>query len=414
MTTRLSRDKMRFLPFNRGSHPGAVRCGAANPKHPSGYRSGYFWGEVLQRARFLNIVGSLIFVENRNEKVYDSNGVARNVKRETVVFPRYHQLDAVARLVYAARSDGAGHNYLVQHSAGSGKTNSISWLSHRLASLHTASDDKVFDCVVVITDRRLLDRQLREAIYQIEYAQGVVKAIDTDSQQLAQALADGTMIVITTLQKFSFVMRRLLSMASAEVDSPSAAEARQAEQWRHQIAGRRYAVIVDEAHWSQRGESAREMKAVLGSGSQAARADALDTEDAGYWEDSLNAMVESRGAQPNLSFFAFTATPKAKTIELFGRVGASGKPEPFNVYSMRQAIEDWFILYVLSNEIDCDSYFRLEKQAEKDKDFPTRRTARALTKFITLHEYNLAQKTEVTIEHFRNQVKHRSASRPTR
>ncbi|MDE0162318.1 MAG: type I restriction endonuclease [Acidimicrobiaceae bacterium] len=411
MTTRLSRDKTRFLPFNRGSHPGAVRCGAGNPQHPSGYRSGYFWGEVLQRERFLGIVGSFVFVEHRTEKVYGSNGVARSVKRETVVFPRYHQLDAVDRLVDAARSDGAGRNYLVQHSAGSGKTNSISWLSHRLASLHTAGDDKVFDCVVVITDRRVLDKQLQEAIYQIEHAQGVVKAIDTDSQQLARALVDGTMIVITTLQKFPFVMRRLLSMAGAAADSPSAAEAEQAERWRQQIAGRRYAVIVDEAHSSQSGESAREMKAVLGSRSQAARADALDAGDAGDWEDSLNAVVESRGAQPNLSFFAFTATPKAKTIELFGRVGASGKPEPFHVYSMRQAIEEGFILDVLSNYIDYDSYFRLVKQAEEDKDFPKRRTARALAKFITLHEYNLAQKTEVIIEHFRNQVKHRIAGK---
>ena len=344
MTTRLSRDKTRFLPFNRGSQPGAVRCGAGNPQHPSGYRSGYFWGEVLQRERFLDTVGSFIFVENRTEKVYDPNGVARSVKRETVVFPRYHQLDAVTRLVATARSDGAGHNYLVQHSAGSGKTNSISWLSHRLASLHTAGDEKVFDCVVVITDRRVLDKQLQDAIYQIEHAQGVVKAIDTDSQQLAQALVDGTMIVITTLQKFPFVMRRLLSMAGAAADSPSAAEAQQAEQWRQQIAGRRYAVIVDEAHSSQSGESAREMKAVLGSRSLAAREDASD--DSGDWEDSLNAVVESRGAQPNLSFFAFTATPKAKTIELFGRVGVSGKPEPFHVYSMRQAIEEGFILDV--------------------------------------------------------------------
>ena len=223
---------------------------------------------------------------------------------------------AVKRLVEAARTEGPGGNYLIQHSAGSGKTNSISWLAHRLASLHTASDEKVFDCIVVISDRRVLDHQLQDAVYQIEHAQGVVKAIDQDSQQLAHALVDETKVVITTLQKFPFVMHGLLRIAGTEVDEePSEAERAQTAAWRKAIAGRRYAVIVDEAHSSQTGESAREMKAVLGSRAQEAAGDAED------WEDGLNAVVESRGPQPNLSFFAFTATPKGKTIELFGKPG---------------------------------------------------------------------------------------------
>ncbi len=408
MTTRLAGANTRFLPFNRGSRPGEIKCGAGNPQHSSGYRSGYFWQEVLEWERFLDVIGSYLFVETRTEKVYEAHG-ARNNTFKTLVFPRYHQLDAVTELVEAARTDGPGRNYLIQHSAGSGKTNSISWLSHRLASLHTTGDQKVFDCVVVITDRRVLDQQLQEAIYQIEHAQGVVKAIDQDSRQLAEALVDGTKIVITTLQKFPFVVERLLEMGGTPSDAPTAGRSRRVEQWRARIAGRRYAVIVDEAHSSQSGESAREMKAVLGARSQAARAGA--EQDGGDWEDGLNAMVESRGSQPNLSFFAFTATPKAKTIELFGRPGSSDKPEPFHVYSMRQAIEEGFILDVLTNYTDYDTYFRLVHTAENDEEFPKRRTTRELAKFLRLHEHNLAQKAEVIIEHFRNQVRHRIGGR---
>ena len=400
MATRLAGDATRFLPFNRGSNPGAVHCGAGNPANPDGYRTDYFWREVLDRERFLDILGSYVFLETREEKVEDAKG-ARTEQRETMIFPRYHQLDAVHRLVATARGDGPGRNYLIQHSAGSGKTNSISWLSHRLASLHTAADEKVFDCVVVITDRRVLDSQLQDAVYQIEHAQGVVKAIDEDSRQLAQALVDGTRIVITTIQKFPFIMRGLLRIAGADsADAPSEDEQTQAAEWRKAIAARRYAVIVDEAHSSQTGESAREMKEVLGSRAQEAAGDAED------WEDGLNAIVESRGAQPNLSFFAFTATPKGKTIELFGRPGPSGAPEPFHVYSMRQAIEEGFILDVLQHYIDYNTYFRIVKQADDDPELPKRRTSVALAKFLSLHPVNVSQRTEVIVEHFREHVRH--------
>ena len=408
MTTRLAGAKTRFLPFNRGSAPGDIKCGRGNPQHPSGYRSGYFWQEVLERSRFLDILGSYVFVERREEKVYGPKG-ARTVRRETMVFPRYHQLDAVTKLVSAARAEGAGHNYLIQHSAGSGKTNSISWLSHRLASLHTAGDDKVFDCVVVITDRRVLDRQLQDAIYQIEHAQGVVQAIDEDSKQLSQALVDGTKIVVTTLQKFPYVLDGLLSVAGASVDEPTLQEQAQAREWRERIAQRRYAVIVDEAHSSQTGESARKMKAVLGERSLAASASLSggEAEKAPDWEDGLNAVVQSRGPQPNLSFFAFTATPKGKTVELFGRPGPGGGPEAFHVYSMRQAIEEGFILDVLRNYTDYGTYYRIAKHAADDPEFPERRAARALSRYASLHPHNLSQKTEVIIEHFRSQVAHR-------
>ena len=405
MTTRLVGEQTRFLPFNRGSRPDDVRCGAGNPPHPSGYHTGYFWREVLERERFLDILGSYMFVEHRDEKVEDAKG-ARTVTRETLIFPRYHQLDAVGRLVATAAADGPGRNYLIQHSAGSGKTNSISWLSHRLASLHDDDDRKIYNCVVVITDRRVLDQQLQDAVYQIEHAQGVVKAIDKDSKQLASALVDGTMIVITTLQKFPFVMRGLLSIAGADApDEADEAEREQAAEWRKAISTRRYAVIVDEAHSSQSGESAREMKEILGSRAQDAVANAED------WEDGLNAVVESRGPQPNISFFAFTATPKGKTLELFGRTGPSGKPEPFHVYSMRQAIEERFILDVLRHYTDYDTYYRLLKQAEDDPELPKRRAAAALARFMRLHPHNISQKTEVILEHFRSNVRHHMEGR---
>lgn len=402
MTTRLAKDKTFFLPFNRGSHPGAIQCGAGNPQHPSGYRSGYFWQETLQRDSFLDIIGHFMFIEKDEEKVDDGQGGKKLITTEKLVFPRYHQLDAVRELVSATRAEGTGHNYLIQHSAGSGKTNSISWLSHRLASLHDARDGKVFDCVIVITDRKVLDKQLQDAIYQIEHAQGVVKAIDQDAKQLAAALIDGTKIVITTLQKFPFVLRGLLHAAGAESQEKASAEEQQkAQEWATAIAARRYAVIVDEAHSSQTGETARELKAILG-----AQATPENSEEDADWEDRLNQIMQSRGRQKNLSFFAFTATPKGKTLELFGRTGASGKPEAFHTYSMRQAIEEGFILDVLRNYTTYSTYFKFVKLVESDPDIPKKKGARALAKFKELHPHNIEQKTEVMVEHFRDHIRH--------
>jgi type I restriction enzyme R subunit len=406
MTTRLRREETLFLPFNRGSHPGEVQCGAGNPQHPSGYRTGYFWEDVLHRDSFLDILGYFLFVEKKDEKAGDGRGGQRRIAKETVIFPRYHQLDSVRKIIAAARDEGAGSNYLVQHSAGSGKTNSISWLSHRLASLHDAQDAKVFDCVVVITDRKVLDQQLQDAVYQIEHAQGVVKAIDQDSRQLAAALVDGTKIVITTLQKFPFVLRGLLHLAGAETREKALAEEKaQAKAWEAEIAKRKYAVIVDEAHSSQTGETARELKEILGAGG--------DDETGGEtdWEDRLNEVMASRGRQPNVSFFAFTATPKGKTLELFGRTGPSGKPEPIHLYSMRQAIEEGFILDVLTNYTTYKTYYRLLKAAEDDPSLPKKKAQRALAKFMSLHPHNIEQKTEVIIEHFRRSVLHRLGGR---
>ncbi len=492
MSTRIGGAETRFLPFNRGSHPGEVRCGAGNPRHSSGYRTGYFWEKVLERDSFLDILGHFMFIETKDEKVDDGKGGVRRITRETLIFPRYHQLDAVRKLIAAAREEGSGRNYLIQHSAGSGKTNSISWLSHRLASLHDREDRKVFDCVVVITDRRVLDRQLQDAIYQIEHAQGVVKAIDRDSRQLAAALIDDTRIVVTTLQKFPFVLRGLLHAAGAESqEAATAGEKARAKAWEAEIAKRRYAVIVDEAHSSQTGETARELKAILGAGANLGVDEGLDpgtdlgaggdadpsanegagkgldpstdggvgpgmdlgadegadlsahpgtdedAEDEQDWEDRLNQIMASRGRQPNLSFFAFTATPKGKTLELFGRSdgrsrpgerrsGESrpderrsgecrsderGTPEAFHLYSMRQAIEEGFILDVLASYTTYAAYYGLLKNVEDDPKLPRKKAARALAKFASLHPHNVEQKTVVIVEHFRRAVMHRIGGR---
>jgi type I restriction enzyme R subunit len=405
MATELKGEKTFFLPFNRGSHPGKVKCGAGNPQHRSGYRTGYFWEEVLGKDSFLDIVSSFMFIERKEEKVADSEGKSRFEVKETMIFPRYHQLDAVRTLIARTKGEGAGQNYLIQHSAGSGKTNSISWLSHRLASLHSAQDEKIFDCVVVITDRRVLDRQLQDAIYQIEHAQGVVQAIDEDSRQLAESLVDGTKIVITTLQKFPFVLKSLLNIAGlSESAQQSEEEVKKIREkvagWKNRISGRKYAVIVDEAHSSQSGETSRELKAILGAGASS------DSEEEDELIDIVGEVMRSRGRQPNLSFFAFTATPKGKTIELFGRTGAAGKPEAFHIYSMRQAIEEEFILDVLKKYTTYKTYYKLIKTIEDDPKFLKKKAAKRLSKFLHIHPVNVQQKTEVIVEHFRRHVLH--------
>lgn len=379
MTTHLKKLKTSFLPFNQGSNPQSIDCGKGNPTHPSGHRTAYLWEEVLQPESVLEVVGSFIFIENAGKK------------DERIIFPRYHQLDSVRRLLLQVKSDLAGKNYLIQHSAGSGKTNSISWLAHRLANLHTEQNNLIFDCVIVITDRVVLDRQLQDAIYQIEHATGVVQPIKEGSKQLANALVDGTKIVITTLQKFPFILKGLLRIAGAkDTDVPDEAALLKSKTWQKKIAGRKYAIIVDEAHSSQTGEAARGMKQILGE-------KAVEQEQAEDWQDELNMVMESRGQQPNLSFFAFTATPKGKTLELFGTGGRA-----FHNYSMRQAIEEGFILDVLQRYTTYSTYFKMIKKTEDDPSMPAKKAAKKLCKFMRLHPRNVSQKTEIIIEHFRS------------
>ena len=379
MTTQLLGRNTHFLPFNKG-----YNFGAGNPINPYGYRTAYLWEEVLKRDSFLDILARFIHLEVEEKKLG-----GRKVTRETMIFPRYHQLDCVRKVIRTALDEGVGHNYLVQHSAGSGKSNSIAWLAYRLSNLHDAHDEKIFDSVIVVTDRVVLDQQLQNTIYQFEHKEGVVEKIDKDSSQLAKALTAGVPIIITTLQKFPFVTEKI-------GDLPK----------------RRYAVIIDEAHSSQGGETAAEMKGVLGGAAIKEKAKRTAEEEGlpDYEEEILKAMAK-RGRQPNISFFAFTATPKYKTLEVFGRPGPEGKPEPFHIYSMRQAIEERFILDVLQHYTTYKTYYRLIKAIEDDPKVDKRKAARALARFMSLHPHNIAQKTEVMVEHFRHFTMHKIGGR---
>ncbi len=372
MTTKLAGKNTRYLPFNLGDNNGA-----GNPVNKVGYRTAYLWEKVWAKDSFMDIIGKFLHL---NAETFQLNGVQKT--KETLIFPRYHQMDVVRKLTTDAKRNGAGHNYLIQHSAGSGKSNSIAWLSYRLSSLHDAKNERVFDSVLVITDRKVLDSQLQSTIYQFEHKQGVVQKIEKNSQQLADAITVGSNIIITTLQKFPFILEKI-----------------------GELPARKYAVIIDEAHSSQGGEATKKMKEVLSAKSlEEAALEELDSgldEDA---EDQIRKSMEARGKQDNLSFFAFTATPKTKTVEVFGTPDGQGIPKPFHLYSMKQAIEEGFILDVLKNYTTYKTYFRLSKEIEEDPKVNKKQAARAIGRFLSLHPHNLAQKTEVMIEHFRQVV----------
>ena len=372
MTTKLNGKNTRYLPFNLG-----FNNGAGNPPNKDGYRTSYLWEYVWTKDSFMDIIAKFLHL---SVEEFEINGIHK--KKETTIFPRFHQMDVVRQLTKHAQSNGAGSNYLIQHSAGSGKSNSIAWLSYRLSSLHDVKDERVFDSVIVITDRRVLDSQLQNTIYQFEHKDGVVQKIDKDSQQLADALGAGSNIIITTLQKFPFVLDKI-----------------------EELPARKYAVIIDEAHSSQGGEATKKMKEVL-SAKSLEEAEEMEVnsgldEDA---EDEIRKSMEARGKQNNLSFFAFTATPKPKTVEVFGTPDKHGKPKPFHLYSMKQAIEEGFILDVLKNYTTYKTYFKLSKEIEDDPNVNKKQASRAIGRFLSLHPHNLAQKTEVMVEHFRQVV----------
>jgi type I restriction enzyme R subunit len=372
MTTKLDGKRTRYLPFNLGNNNGA-----GNPLNKNGYRTHYLWEEVWKKDSFMDIIGKFLHL---SVEEFELNGVKK--KKETIIFPRFHQMQVVRKITNDAKTNGAGKNYLIQHSAGSGKSNSIAWLSYRLSSLHDADNNRIFDSVIVITDRKVLDSQLQNTIYQFEHKDGVVQKIDKNSQQLADALTAGSNIIITTLQKFPFILEKI-----------------------GELPARKYAVIVDEAHSSQGGEGVKKLKEVLSSKSleEAEKEEAYTglEQDA---EDEIRKSMLARGKQDNLSFFGFTATPKPKTIEVFGTMGVNGKPEPFHLYSMKQAIEEGFILDVLKNYTTYKTYYKLSKEIEDDPKVNKKKAARAIGRFMSLHPHNLAQKTEVMVEHFRQIV----------
>ena len=370
VTTHLQGTRTRFLPFNQGRFGGA-----GNPPSATGYATSYLWDEVWARDSVLELIQHFI---HEFEEAVEGNG-KRKKKIRRMIFPRYHQLDCVRSLVRHARGHGAGERYLIQHSAGSGKSNSIAWLAHQLSVLHDDNDERVFDSIVVITDRRVLDRQLQNTIRQFEQTRGVVENIDKTSAQLKDALEQGKTIIVSTLQKYPVIAEEVKEMP-----------------------GKRFAVIVDEAHSSQSGESTKSLKAVLGDLEQAERENEREQED--DVEDRVVAEIQKRGRQPNVSTFAFTATPKAKTLELFGTPGPSGKPEPFSLYSMRQAIEERFILDVLENYTTYETCWKLHKTIEDDPSYDKAKAVYLLKSFVDLHPHAVAEKAAIMLGHFATQV----------
>ena len=388
MTTRLAGKATKFLPFDKG-----FENAAGNPPDPAGrtYRTAYLWEGVLQRDSLLDILARFIHLQIDEKR--DDRG--NKIKTETMIFPRYHQLEAVRMLVDAAGRQGVGHNYLVEHSAGSGKSNTIGWLVHRLASLHDDANERVFDSVIVVTDRVVLDQQLQDTIYQFEHKRGVVQRIDESSRQLAEALENAVPVIITTLQKFPFVSRQLLKMAEDRGEEGTGV-----------LPTRRCAVIVDEAHSSQGGETATDLKEVLGGEGLREKARKRAAEEGREDMEELFRSMAKRGRQANLSFFAFTATPKHKTLAVFGRGG-----KPMHRYTMRQAIEEEFILDVLKHYTSYETYFRLLKACKDDPNVERKKAALALARFMRLHPHNIAQKTEVMVEHFQAVTRHRIGGR---
>ncbi|MDH5327950.1 MAG: DEAD/DEAH box helicase family protein [Gammaproteobacteria bacterium] len=386
MTTRLEGDETYFLPFNKGTKEG----GAGNdvPEDVNQYATDYLWNEVLLPDNLLKILAR--FVHLQIEEKEDWNG--RKYKKETLIFPRYHQWDVVNKLVSAAHREGPGHKYLIQHSAGSGKSNSIAWSAHQLSALYDEQGNKLFNSVIVVTDRTVLDDQLQDTINQFEHADGAVGRINrkegegSKSEKLALALEASQPIIIVTIQTFPYVLKAIEDNVS--------------------LKERHYAIIADEAHSSQSGSTARQLKEVLMLDAKEG-----DEEELGS-EDILDAAVASRRATKNLSYFAFTATPKTKTLELFGRVpnpdeppSKTNKPESYHVYSMRQAIEEGFILDVLKNYTNYKVAYNLAmKIAASDQEVESKKAQVKLNQWVRLHDYNIAQKVQVIIEHFKNNV----------
>jgi type I restriction enzyme R subunit len=392
MTTRLRGKETLFLPFNRGNGHAA-----GNPPVEGNWKTHYLWDEVLAADSLLDIVQRFMHLEVTERQMISAGGV-KTVKREAMIFPRYHQLDVVRRLIGHARDQGSGHNYLIQHSAGSGKSNSIAWLAHRLSSLHDALDRKIFHSVVVITDRRVLDQQLQNTIYQFEHKTGVVEKIDENTQQLAKALSTGVPIIISTIQKFPFIARALSTLEAkgqgVSIDT----------------TGKRFAVIVDEAHSSQSGDTVKELKGILNkSGIADAVASQIEDVEDDTLDDAAKAKILEdalkRGRQPNLSFFAFTATPKFKTKAVFNEPGPNGL-SPFHEYTMRQAIDEGFIMDVLAHYTTYQRFYGLVKQIDGDPKVPRKEAVRAMSQYMTLHPVNIQQMVNLIIEHFRSTVMH--------
>ncbi|HEY6539719.1 MAG TPA: DEAD/DEAH box helicase family protein, partial [Ktedonobacteraceae bacterium] len=351
--------------------------GAGNPPSWKGFATAYLWERIWARDSVLNLIQHFVQqVEELDEK-------GNKTGKKSLIFPRYHQLDAVLRLVADAFVKGAGQRYLIEHSAGSGKSNSISWLAHQLSVLHNSRDERVFDSIIVVTDRRVLDRQLQQTVQQFEQTLGVVENIDTTSRKLKEALENGKTIIVTTLQKFPHIVKDMETMP-----------------------GKRFAVIIDEAHSSQSGESTSKMKLVLTLGNLD-DTELEENDEGDDLEDRIAEEMKKRGPLENVSFFAFTATPKSKTLELFGTKLANNTYEAFSIYTMRQAIEEHFILDVLENYTTYKTYWSLLKKVESDPHYDRTQAALLLKSFVDHDKQTIAKKVAIMLEHFAGQVAHR-------
>ena len=387
MTTRLEGKNTYFLPFNQGSNGAGNDGGKGNPANPDGYPTSYFWEYVFQKDSMMDIIQKFIHLQVKEEKKQMPDGSEQVTKKKRLIFPRYHQLDVVRKLIADVKKEGAGRNYLIQHSAGSGKSNSIAWTAYRLASLHDSNDESVFSSVVVVTDRTVLDEQLQETISGFDHTIGSVETIDDkkNSKDLRDAINNGARIIVTTLQKFPVIYQ--------EVDK---------------VAGRNFAIIVDEAHSSQTGSSAMKLKAALADTEAALREYAEIEEKAEDEIDRNDKLVQemlTHGKHPNLSFFAFTATPKPATLEMFGSQWTDGSFHPFHIYSMRQAIEEGFILDVLQNYMTYSTCFKIAKDTPENPELPESRATKIIKKYEKLHPYNISQKSQIIVETFRETTK---------
>lgn len=374
MTTKLDGQATFFLPFNMGNGEG-VNAGKGNPVYEDKYSVSYMWEDILTKETVLDLINKFIFIET---KEFTDELTGKKKIKETLIFPRYHQLDVIRKLLADVGINKTSQNYLIQHSAGSGKTNSIAWLAHRLSSLHDADNKIIYDNIIVVTDRIVVDRQLQSSILGIEHKTGLIRVMDDkcSSADLAIALKGNTKIIATTIQKFPYI-----------VDSVSG------------LKEKKFAVIIDEAHSSTSGKDMSAITMTLGAG----EAD-IDTEGALDSEDIIVDEISRNGKQPNVSFFAFTATPKPTTLQLFGKVNAKGQREAFHIYSMKQAIEEGFILDVLQNFTEYKTFYQINKEIEEDPRCKTVEAKRQIARFVELHETNIAQRIEVIIEHFRTTV----------
>lgn len=369
MTTKLAKDATFFLPFNMGNGEG-VDAGAGNPTFKNKYSVSYMWEDILKKDTVLDLIYKFIFIETKET---EDELTGKIKKSENIIFPRYHQLDVIRKVLEDVSENRTAQNYLIQHSAGSGKTNSIAWLAHRLTSLHDADNKIIFDNVVIVTDRVVVDRQLQKAIMGMEHKAGLIRVMDDkcNSADLAIALKGNTKIIATTIQKFSYI-----------VDSVAG------------LKKKNFAVIIDEAHSSTAGKDMAAVTQSLGAGDQ----------EVGDVEDIITDEIRRSGKQANVSMFAFTATPKPTTIQLFGRINPKGQREAFHVYSMKQAIEEGFILDVLQNYTTYETFYQINKEIEEDPRCKTVDAKRQIARFVELHETNIAQRVEVIVEHFRTTV----------